>query len=293
LLAVQAPEAPAAAPRVSALLLACAAVAWRGGVREVAPARDDTLLVPSGANGQDHPRVTARLFLDDPYLRSFEAVVVESASGACVLDRTAFHPGGGGQPHDRGALVVTGETLPVAAVREDEAGRIWHEVGRELSAGAAVRGELDWPYRHALMRHHALMHVVNTIARDRLGGLITGVQLGPDRSRIDLRLEGFTRDRLGELEVAVNEVLARDLPVLSSRISEEEFRQRPELVRTLNVLPPVVDGTVRIVEIVGFDAQACGGTHVHTTGEIGRARIERFDNKGKDNKRFYWTLEAA
>jgi misacylated tRNA(Ala) deacylase len=237
--------------------------------------------------------VPIRLDLDDPYLRAFGAAVVESAAGACVLDRTAFYPGGGGQPHDRGTLAVGDEAWPVTAVREDDAGRIWHEVGRDLAVGTAVRGELDWPYRHALMRHHGLMHVVNTIARDRLGGVITGVQLGPDRSRIDLRLDGFTRERLGALEDQVNEVLARDLPLRARTVSEAEFRSRPELVRTLNVLPPVVDGRVRIVEIEGFDAQACGGTHVHATGEIGRARIERFDNKGKDNKRFYWTLSPV
>jgi misacylated tRNA(Ala) deacylase len=235
--------------------------------------------------------MTGRAYLDDPYLRALDARVVESAGGACVLDRTIFHPGGGGQPHDRGALAVGGEALPVSAVREDDAGRVWHEVGRALAPGTAVRAELDWPHRHALMRHHGLMHVVNTVARDLFGGVITGVQLGPERSRIDLRLEGFTRDRIPELEAAVNDVVARDLPVRAAVVTEAEFRARPELVRTLNVAPPVVDGLVRVVEIAGFDAQACGGTHVHATGEIGRARVERFDNKGKDNKRFYWTLE--
>ena len=234
--------------------------------------------------------MNARLYLEDPDLRAFDAEVVESAGGACVLSRTAFHPGGGGQPHDRGTLAVSGKALPVAAVREDERGRVWHDVGRDLAPGTAVHGELDWPYRHALMRHHGLMHVVNAIALERFGGLITGVQLGPDRSRIDLRLDGFVRDRVPELEAAVNDVLARDLPLRATVITEEEFRRRPDLVRTLKVLPTVVDGTVRVVEIVGFDAQACGGTHVRSTGDIGRARVERFDNKGKDNKRFYWTL---
>jgi misacylated tRNA(Ala) deacylase len=236
--------------------------------------------------------VTARLYLEDPYLREFEAKVVESAGGWWALSRTAFFPGGGGQPPDRGQLVVEGDAVAVIAVRDDEAGRIWHQLGRDLRAGAAVRGILDWPYRHALMRHHGLMHVVNTVARELFGGVITGVQIGPERSRIDFRLEAFSRERIPELEQRVNEVLDRDLPVTSSTIGEEEYRRRPELVRTLDVLPPVVDGRVRIVEIAGFDAQACGGTHVHHTGEIGRACICKFDNKGKDNKRFYWELSA-
>jgi misacylated tRNA(Ala) deacylase len=216
--------------------------------------------------------------------------VIESAEGGIALSRTAFFPGGGGQPPDRGHLVVGGETVPVTAARADEAGRVWHEVGRALPAGAPAHGVLDWPYRHALMRHHGLMHVVNTVARERYAATITGVQIGADRSRIDFRLAAFSREQIPDLEAAVNEVLGRALPVTSQVISEEEFRRRPELVRTLNVAPPVVEGRVRVVEIAGFDAQACGGTHVHSTAEIGRARIAKFDNKGKDNKRFYWDL---
>jgi misacylated tRNA(Ala) deacylase len=234
----------------------------------------------------------AKLYLDDPYLREFDADVLASSDGWCTLSRTAFYPGGGGQPADRGQLSAGGEALPVTEVREDEAGEVWHRIASELPPGTRVRGELDWPFRYALMRAHALMHVVNTVARDRFGGVITGVQLGPDRSRIDFKLAGFAREQIPELEERVNEVLARDLPVSSSTISEDEFRRRPELVRTLDVKPPVVEGRVRVVEIVGFDAQACGGTHVHATGEVGRARVLKFDNKGKENKRFYWELGA-
>jgi Ser-tRNA(Ala) deacylase AlaX len=236
--------------------------------------------------------MTDRLDLEDPYLREFDAVVLASAGGWCTLSSTAFHPGGGGQPCDRGHLLVGGEAVAVTAIREDEAGRIWHQMGRDLPAGGTVRGAIDWPYRHALMRHHGLMHVVNTVARERYGGVITGVQIGPDRSRIDFRLADFSRDRIPDLERRVNEAIERGLPVRSSTIGEEEFRRRPELVRTLNVAPPIVAGRVRIVTIEGFDAQACGGTHVHSTAEIGRARVARFDNKGKDNKRFYWELTA-
>ena len=218
--------------------------------------------------------------------------MLECTDGWCTLSRTAFFPGGGGQPHDRGHLVVGGDTLPLTSVRADEAGPIWHQVGRALAARERVRGVLDWPYRHTLMRHHGLMHVVNTVARERYGASITGVQIGADRSRIDFKLPAFSREQIPDLEAAVNEVVGRALPVSSSVITEEEFRRRPELIRTLNVAPPVVEGRVRVVEIAGFDAQACGGTHVHSTAEIGRARVAKFDNKGKDNKRFYWELSA-
>jgi misacylated tRNA(Ala) deacylase len=232
-----------------------------------------------------------RLYFDDPYCRTFDAAVVDSADGWCTLTRSAFYPGGGGQPADRGVLVVAGDRrLEVGAVREDEHGALWHSVGCALAAGDAVRGELDWPFRFALMRGHALLHVVNTLARDRFGAVITGAQIGADRSRIDLRLGDFDRARLPAFEDEVNAVIARDLPVVGKIVSEDEFRARPELIRTRDVMPPVVDGTVRIVEIVGFDAQACGGTHVHSTAEIGRARLVKLDNKGKDNKRLYWEL---
>lgn len=234
--------------------------------------------------------MTIRLYLDDAYLREFDAHILASADGWCALSRTAFYGGGGGQPADRGRLLVAGDALEVDGVREGEDGRLWHRVGRALGDGEPVRGVLDWPYRYALMRHHALMHVVNTVARRDFDGLITGVQIGPERSRIDFRLPDFPRERVAELEARVNEAIARPRPIESATISEAEFLARPELIRTLNVLPPVVDGRVRIVTIAGFDAQACGGTHVHSTGEIGRARLVKLDNKGRDNKRFYWTL---
>lgn len=105
-----------------------------------------------------------------------------------------------------------------------------------------------------------------------------------------LGLAGFTREQIPAFEQSVNAAIERRLPLRASFIGEDEFRRQPELVRTLNVLPPVVDGQVRIVEIEGFDAQACGGTHVRSTSEIGRTRVAKFDNKGKDNKRFYWEL---
>ncbi|MBI1875367.1 MAG: alanyl-tRNA editing protein [Acidobacteria bacterium] len=236
--------------------------------------------------------MTAKLYLEDPYQREFDAEVLESAGGWCALSQTLFYPGGGGQPHDRGHLILHGDAVPVSALREDAAGRIWHCVGRDPVAGDAVRGTIDWPFRYALMRHHGLMHVVNTVARQHFGGVITGVQIGPGRSRIDFKLAGFSREQIPDFEDRVNAVIDRGLRVTSSIISEDEYRRRPELIRTLDVLPPVVGGNVRIVEIEGFDAQACGGTHVHSTSEIGRAHVGKFDNKGKDNKRFYWDLTA-
>jgi misacylated tRNA(Ala) deacylase len=222
-------------------------------------------------------------------LREFDTEVVACEDGWCRFAVMVFYPGGGGQPCDRGHLVAGGDRVEIGSTREDERGEIvWHAVDRALDAGTLVHGVLDWAHRHAVMRHHALLHIVNTIALRDFGALITGAQIGPERSRIDLKLEGFSREQLAGFEASVNEVIARDLPLHTTTIAEEEYRRRPELIRTLNVRPPVVDGRVRVVEIAGFDAQACGGTHVHSTGEIRPARLTRFDNKGKDNKRVYW-----
>jgi misacylated tRNA(Ala) deacylase len=211
-------------------------------------------------------------------------------TGGQYLSQTVFYPGGGGQPHDRGHSILHGDAVAVSAIREDAAGRIWHFVGCDLAVGEAVRGMIDWPFRYALMRHHGLMHVVNAVARRQFGGILTGVQIGPDRSRIDFKLAGFSREQIPDFENRVNEVSERPGPITSSIISKNEYRRRPELIGTLNVLPPIANGTVRIVEIEGFDAQACGATHVHSTSEIGRAQVAKFDNKGRDNKRFYWNL---
>ena len=235
---------------------------------------------------------TERIFLDDSYAREFEALVTESLDGWSVLSRTAFHPGGGGQPSDQGWLACGGSSHPVTGMRE-EGETLWHRVEVHLPPGETVRGTLDWPRRHVLMRHHCLLHVVNALAHQRYGGLVSGAEIGMERSRVDLSVSAFSRDDLPGFEAAVNEVIGRGLRVCASLVPEAMLEQRPELVRTLKVRPPVVNGSVRIVELEGFDAQACGGTHVHSTGEIGQARIVKFDNRGKNNKRFYWELVPA
>ena len=232
---------------------------------------------------------TERLYLEDAYCQEFEARVTESADGWSRLSRTAFHPGGGGQPFDQGWLSSAGASHPVIGMREDGE-LLWHQLGVDLEAGRIVHGRLDWPRRLALMRHHCLLHVVNALAHQRFGGLVTGAEIGPERSRVDLSVTAFTRDDLPAFEAAVNEVISRGLHVKASVVPEATLESRPELVRTLKVRPPVLNGGVRIVELEGFDAQACGGTHVHSTGEIGEARIVKFDNRGKNNKRFYWEL---
>jgi misacylated tRNA(Ala) deacylase len=155
-----------------------------------------------------------------------------------------------------------------------------------------VRLSVDRDRRLALTRYHTVLHVLNTVALREYGGWITGVQIGVDYSRIDFKLEGLSPAMCAELEAKVNTVLDARHALRAYSIPEAEFRARDDLLRTLQARPPVVDGRVRVVEIEGFDAQACGGTHVRTTAEVGRFSIVRTENKGRENKRLYVRLDA-
>lgn len=234
--------------------------------------------------------MTRRRYLEEPYLDACDAKVTAVENGWLCLSDTVAYPGGGGQPADRLSLAAFGAERVVADTKVDASGDVWLLVDDDIPLGAFVTCRIDWAFRYALMRHHALMHIVNTLAAQMYGGVQTGTQLGPERSRVDFRFPAFDRAWLPAFETAVNDVIGRDLPISSALITEAEFRARPELIRTRDVKPPVEDGHVRVVEIHGFDAQACGGTHVHSTYEIGRAETAGYDNKGADNKRIYWAL---
>lgn len=144
-----------------------------------------------------------------------------------------------------------------------------------------------------MARYHTVLHVVNTIALRDYDAWITGAQIGVEYSRIDFKIERFSPAIVEELESKVNQVLAGNHAIHAFYLGEQEFAGRPDLLRTLEVKPPVRDGRVRIVAIEGFDEQACGGTHVHSTAELGRLVIYKTENKGKINKRLYVRLEPA
>lgn len=238
---------------------------------------------------------TQRLYLQDSYCFETEAVVTAVQGEALAFDRTCFHPGGGGQPPDEGFVRIgSAETLEVASVHEGPDEILWH-LSRTPPPpklpGLTVRLELNKDRRLAIMRYHTVLHVLNTIALRDYQGWITGVQIGVEYSRIDFKLEDFSAAVCLELEGKVNTVLAGDHALRSYIIPEADFRQRTDLLRTLEVKPPISHGQVRVVEIEGFDAQACGGTHVHSTAEVGRLSIFRTENKGRINKRLYVRLE--
>lgn len=239
------------------------------------------------------PTATTRVYLQDDHCYETDATVIAVREREVACDRTCFYPGGGGQPPDQGRLVLPGgQTLEIDSAHTD-GDLIWHAVASALPGdlpGQAVRLVLDRERRIALARYHTVLHVLNTLALREYGGWITGVQIGVDYSRIDFKLEEFSAALCAQLETRVNAVLDAGRALRAYRISEEEFRRRSDLLRTLEARPPVVDGSVRVVEIEGFDAQACGGTHVATTAEVGRFSIVRTENKGRINKRLYVKL---
>jgi misacylated tRNA(Ala) deacylase len=242
-------------------------------------------------------RATTRLYLHDDHCFEADATVVAVRENSVAFDQTCFYPGGGGQPPDAGSVRFrSGEVLHIATVHADADDAIWHLATSPPPAdilGQAARLLLDTERRLALTRYHTVLHVLNTIALRDHGGWITGVQIGTEYSRIDFKLEGFSPALRGELETKVNAVLAGNHALRSYYLPEAEFQTRDDLLRTLEVAPPVSDGRVRVVEIEGFDAQACGGTHVSNTSEVGAFSIFRTENKGKINKRLYVRLEGT
>lgn len=231
---------------------------------------------------------TDPLYHDDSYLRQFDARVVSVAERAVALDRTAFYPGGGGQLADHGALTVDGRRLEVASLRKEDV-VIWHELapdaGELPAVGQPVAGEIDWDFRYRMMRTHTALHLLCGLIFSHYGAQVTGGQMYPDRARMDFAMEGFSSALVGEIEGYVNQAISENHPIRVYRLPRAEAMTIPDLIRTrINLLPPDIQ-EIRIVEIVGVDLQADGGTHVHETREVGGVRVIKTENKGKLNKR--------
>ena len=229
--------------------------------------------------------VTELLYNEDAYLREFDATVIEVAEGGVVLDRTAFYPGGGGQPADTGVLRAEGAAYRVKGVSRS-AGSLVHRTESDgLEAGQAVHGELDWARRLELMRTHTALHILCGVVWRDFGAQVTGGDMKPLSARMDFELEHMTADFAREVEELVNAEVAAGRPVKTQTLPRDEAFQIPDLIRTkINLLPPAIE-EVRTVEIVGLDLQADGGLHVSNTGEVGRIRVVKHESKGRINKR--------
>ena len=237
--------------------------------------------------------VTELLYATDAYLRGFDAQVVDvSEDGAVILDRTAFYPTGGGQPHDLGSLSWSNGSAAVVVEVRKQGDVVLHRLeGAPPPVGTQVHGEVDWQRRYALMRNHTALHSMSGVIFQLYGATVTGGQMYPDRARMDFLLPDLSTERLQHIEQRTNELLAEGHPVSVRFLPRAEALQIPDLIRTrVNLLPEDIQ-TIRVINIEGIDQQADGGTHVANTREVGRVRIVRSENKGKGNKRIEIVLE--
>jgi len=239
-----------------------------------------------------HVADTELLYATDAYLRSFEARVEEiTADGGVVLDRTAFYPTGGGQPHDLGTLSWDGGSAKVVEVRKSSAQVVHRLDAAPPPAGTDVHGTIDWERRYALMRHHTALHSMSGVIYQLFGSTVTGGQMYPDRARMDFLLPDLSQERLKRIEERTNELLVEGHGVSISFLSRDQAFAMPDLIRTkVNLIPEGIQ-EIRVVNIEGIDQQADGGTHVANTSEVGRVRIVGSENKGKGNKRLEIMLE--
>jgi misacylated tRNA(Ala) deacylase len=228
------------------------------------------------------------LFRDDAYLQDCVATVVgHTPEGGVLLDRTVFYAAGGGQPGDRGELRTDeGAALPIAAAAYADADKteVAHVpadgAGVALAVGERVTAAIDWPLRYARMRMHTALHLLSAV----LPYPVTGGAVGDAESRLDFDIPeaGLDKDEITAKLVAM---IATDAEVRSRWITSEELLANPGLVKTMAVKPPTGSGRVRLIEIVGYDLQPCGGTHVRSTGEIGAVRVTQIEKKGRQNRR--------
>ncbi len=231
--------------------------------------------------------MTELLYLRDAYLTEFTATVVATREGGIALDRTAFYPTGGGQPHDTGTLAG----LSVANVRkerdDDGAEHVWHTVegGPLPEPGAVVAGTVDWGRRHQLMRTHTALHVLCGVIWNEWRVPVTGGNMEPLSARMDFEFDPVPEGFGPRIEELVNAELAADRPIAVEFLPRDTAVQDEDLIRTKVSLIPESVTEIRVVDIVGLDKQADGGTHVRSTNEVGRIRVTKLENKGKGNKR--------
>lgn len=232
--------------------------------------------------------MTKKLFCDDAYIKEFDSTTNSINGNQVVLDQTAFNPRGGGLVGDIGTMngirvldTLKGENDSIVHVLESVPG--WQ-------VGASAHGSLDWDRRHRIMRMHTSAHLLSSIFLEETGALITGNQIEPEKSRIDFSLDNFDREKMLAHCAKANDAVAKNPPVKTYFMKREKALKIPAIVKLANAAPPDVQ-ELRIVEIEGIDVQADGGPHVKSLGEIGKIEPLKFENKGKSNRRLYFTVQ--
>lgn len=238
--------------------------------------------------------MTERIYSTAAYERNMDAAVVRTDvdDNRVLLDRTVFYPGGGGQPHDIGELWIGDDRLDVVRVTADRDG-VWHWLGGDLpGVGQTVKGNLDWERRYRLMRTHTAMHAMCGVIWRRYQVPVTGGNMDAGEGRLDFELPDWNSDDKPGVEAELNQELANRLPVEVSFLPRDEADQDPSLIRTKISLLPAGLTEVRVIDIVGLDRQADGGTHVDSTGEVGTISLATVKSKGRGFRRFRFTLDA-
>ena len=237
--------------------------------------------------------MTEQIYSVDSYAPEMTARVVsaDADDGRVLLDRTVFYPGGGGQPCDIGELSIEDDRLRVVRVTQDSDG-VWHWLEGGLpKVGTGVEGRIDWERRYRLMRTHTSMHALCGVVWERFRSPVTGGNMAPGHGRLDFEIPNWDPEDRDPIEQALNEAIARHLPVEVSFMPREEADLDPSLIRTKVNLIPAFVRRVRVIDIVGLDRQADGGTHVNTTEEVGRVRITKVQSKGRGFRRIRVALE--
>lgn len=235
--------------------------------------------------------MTERIYSTRAYERTMAATVVDSNrdDGRVLLDRTVFYPGGGGQPYDAGSLVIGDDRLEVTRVTQDSRG-VWHWLDALPSIGTQVVGEIDWDRRYALMRTHTAMHALCGVVWERFRSPVTGGNMTPGEGRLDFEIPQWDPEDREPIAAELNRQLELARPVEVSFLDRADADQDPSLIRTkVSLLPPSLR-EVRVIDIVGLDRQADGGTHVDSTGEVGPIRITKTESKGKGFRRIRLAL---
>ncbi len=236
--------------------------------------------------------MTQALYLNDSYLKEFDATVVKIEGKLVVLDKTAFYPESGGQLCDLGKLTSNDIIYQIISVKKQQ-GEIIHELDKEgLKEGDNVHGVVDWERRYKMMRMHTAAHVLSAIINHVTKALITGNQLGLEKSRIDFNLENFNKEEIKNFFDAANEIVKWNLEIKTYFLARQEAEKEGNIFKLAKQLPEEIK-EVRIVDIESFDKQADGGTHVSRTGEVGKIIFLDAENKGKSNRRVYFCLEKA
>ncbi|MEM0006400.1 MAG: alanyl-tRNA editing protein AlaXM [Ignisphaera sp.] len=236
---------------------------------------------------------TELLYQVDSYLKEFEARVVEVLDRGIILDRTAFHPRTGGVANDLGTIFIEGRRMDVTDVYIDKERKVViHTVEGSLEGvepGMVVKGVIDWSRRYRLMRLHTAAHILAAVMYREYGALITGGSVEPDYAYDDYGLERFDRKIFEEVVLKANEIVRRGVEVRIYWLKRDDALRIPGIVKLAERMPPEVE-TLRIVEIPGIDIQADGGPHVRNTAEIGEITMIRAENRGKNRKRLYYTV---